>query len=551
MFESKVGAWAKSPVLSLPRAAVDVGFWVGAAAVARSVDRPWATALAVAFIGAVPMHDVLFHTHEGAHRRLARRRWLNEVASTIGHALFGMSGAGYREFHLRHHRFAHTDKDPEFLLMNRIAKGAPGWAWLAMPLAAIWPTTVAPLAVRGALRRRVARDVAVIFALHAALAAALGVAGWATWILAPMLTSLALVVTIRSLCEHHGTRAGDRWTNVRGMEVGALLGFLWSNASYHAEHHLFPSVPFQHLPKVRRMLRDAYVEHGTPIEAGYVRTGLRLLAAREHFVASVPKVRAGRPLVDRASLAYRMRVAMFRDVLRSAEARKHLFRVYYTGEAYTELHPDGVFIERLGPELARRLERHLADETRHATVFRSFLARDGAEPRLVPALEDVGWNGLNHAVPEVVAGGASGARLGRDETMEYMAFLHALELRSTGDLLAVIDAADQIGDGELADALRGILRDERGHAAYTHRAVVGLAVSRGEARRTFERMARRERRAYAQSVRAITAHLGALGAAPDALVDRARWLLLRLMLKTGLASPKLPVYERIEARLFA
>jgi hypothetical protein len=184
-------------------------------------------------------------------------------------------------------------------------------------------------------------------------------------------------------------------------------------------------------------------------------------------------------------------------------------------------------------------------------VFRALLARDGAEPTGVPALEDVGWNGLTRAVPGVVAGGAAGARLGREETVAYMAFLHALELRSTGDLLAVIDAADEVGDREVAGKLRGILGDERGHAAYTHKAVVSLAVSRAEARRALVRMGRAERRAYAESVRAITTHLHRLGAAPKPLVDRARWLLLRVMLATGLASPKLPVYERIEARLFA
>src|SRR5262249_37498850 len=153
----------------------------------------------------------------------------------------------------------------------------------------------------------------------------------------------------------------------------------------------------------------------------------------------------------------------------------------YTGEAYEELHPQGVYVAKLPPRWGRLLARHLADETRHALVFRSFLKAEGREPKMLRPEEDVGWYCLTHVVPEVVKKGELPEPFTTGEAIEYMAFLHALELRSTSDLFALIDAARRIGDESVARALEGILKDEHYHAAYTHTAVFGLAGTPNEA----------------------------------------------------------------------
>src|SRR5258708_7098655 len=105
---------------SAPRIAVDVLMWVAIAAWAEHAGRGWATALAIAAIGAVPMHDILVHGHEGAHGHLARTRRLNELLTWFAHAQVGLSGVAYRCFHLAHHRWAQTPRDPEYRLLDGV-----------------------------------------------------------------------------------------------------------------------------------------------------------------------------------------------------------------------------------------------------------------------------------------------------------------------------------------------------------------------------------------------------------------------------------------------
>jgi hypothetical protein len=246
-----------------------------------------------------------------------------------------------------------------------------------------------------------------------------------------------------------------------------------------------------------------------------------------------------------------MKVLLFRDILTCPEARHHLWSIYYTGEAYEEIHPQGVFVAKLPPRLGRLLERHLADETRHAAVFRSFLAHESSIPARLPAEEDVGWHCLTHVVPEIVERAAQPGPFTEREAMRYMAFLHALELRSTSDLFALIEAARSLGNETVARTLESIVGDERYHAAYTHAAVFRLAGTTCEARRTLRRTMCAERRAYAESLRRILAHFRAVGAEPKRLGGRVRWLLMRALVRTGLAFPLLPIYERIPKELAA
>jgi fatty acid desaturase len=532
---------------------LDVAMWVAAAATAARVGRPWATALAVAFIGAAPMHDILFHGHEGAHGRIARTRWLNTLGTWAAHALFGLSGSGYRAFHLEHHRFTHTDRDPEYRLMNRVAQGAPGLSWIAVPLASYLAVNVWPFrrAESPALRRRVALEIGAAAFLHVALAVGLGPNAYLTFVVLPAFSSLSIVVVLRSVCEHHGLPAGDRWTHARAMRMGPVLGFFWSNAGYHLEHHRFPSVPFHELPALREKSAREYRRHGVTVEAGYLRTGLRLLFERNHFSSARRPRPEPRPLVDKKSLPFRMKVLLFRDILTCPAARHHLFSIYYTGEAYEEIHPTGVYVEKLPPWLGRLLARHLSDETRHANVFRSLLAGEGAAPEALAPDEDVGWYCLTHTVPDVVAKAGGPEAFGEGEAMRYMAFLHALELRSTSDLFALIEAARGLGEEKVARTIESIVADERRHAAYTHAAVFRLASTDGEARRALARVLRAERAAYAQTLARILSRFRALGAEPENPGARLRWLAMRMLVRTGLAFPLLPMYERLPKRLAA
>ena len=250
-----------------------------------------------------------------------------------------------------------------------------------------------------------------------------------------------------------------------------------------------------------------------------------------------------RYFVDTGSLAFRMKVRWFRDLLSHPASRRHLWSLYYAGEAYAELHPQGVYVDKLEPGLGRLLARHLADETRHAALFRGVMSGEGSSPEPLVPEEDVGWYLLTHVVPEVVARAAEAGPFTRDEAARYMAFLHVLELRSLSDLSALIHAAESRGEHGLAASLRGILRDERFHATYTHRAVKTLLGP--EAKAVLDEVRRSERRHYQVVLRGILAGFEALGAAPGRLPGRIRWALMRWIARLGWAVPLLPLYEQM------
>lgn len=249
--------------------------------------------------------------------------------------------------------------------------------------------------------------------------------------------------------------------------------------------------------------------------------------------------------VDTRSLAFRMKVRWFSDLLAHPAARRHLWSLYYAGEAYEELHPQGVYVRRLEPALGILLARHLSDETRHATVFRGLLSAEGAAPQPLAPEEDVGWYLLTHVVPDVVGRAENDGPFTAAEAARYMAFLHVLELRSLSDLFALIRAAEGRGETVLASSLRPILRDERFHAAYTHRAVKRLAGERAAG--VLDEIRRAERRHYRFVLKRILAGFERLGAAPARPRGRLRWTLMRWAARLGWAAPLLPLYDELPA----
>lgn len=528
---------------SVPRIALDLLLWVTAAFMAQQLDTWWAYSLAILFIGAVPMHDILFHGHEGAHRRISRISWLNEIFNWFCHALYGLSSSGYRKFHLEHHRLTHTDQDPEFRLMNRIAKGAPGWSWLLAPLFSYLAMNVWPFQAKGALKlkKQVALELIATLLLHVVLCLSLGTVYYLLFVLLPAILILWPTASLRSLCEHHATESHNPWTHSRGMVVHPILSFLWSNANYHLEHHLCPSVPFHKLPEVRRLLSQNYQEQQSPLDQGYIKTGWRLFREKGHFMKSTNT----KPLVRKNSQSFRMRVRLFQDILQCAKARQHIWSVYYTGEAYEEIHPQGVYVDKLPPKWGRLLERHLNDETRHAEVFQRLLTEEKTSPKKLAPIEDVGWHCLTQVVPEVVAKGKTHEPFQDEETQRYMAFLHSLELRSISDLLALREAAKRLGKETLAQDIQKILQDEQFHASYTLAAVYELAPSVQQAQKVLTQVLRAERKAYTQSLQHIFQQIRALGSTPPGIKNKIRWAVMGLLVKSGVAFQRLPLYKRL------
>ena len=275
---------------SIPRIILDVLLWVAAAAAAVALGSWWITIPIILLIGALPLHDLLVHGHEGTHDLISRNPKVNEVLTWLTLGIIGVSSTAHRAFHLDHHLDPHTERDPEFRLFNSVVRGVPGWAYLVIPAGAQIGINSYPFrsSKHRQFQQRVIIDLACAILLHSALALTLGVRLYLLFVIAPMYSGLFVASVLRGICEHHwlkagGVKAGSKWTNARSITTNRWLEFFWSNVNYHLEHHLFPSVPYHRLPELRTLLEKELSLHSSVIDDGYVRTSLALLREPAHF----------------------------------------------------------------------------------------------------------------------------------------------------------------------------------------------------------------------------------------------------------------------------
>lgn len=240
--------------------------------------NPLTFLLAVIVIGSRQLGLAIL-MHDAAHSALFKSRRLNEFFGTwiCGNPILA-DMPSYRHYHLTHHRFTQTDKDPDIVLSKP------------------FPTTRASM-IRKFLRDLTGRTGIKLFAAQVALAFRLagdqdameeagkqaqafkggGLVGplaanavifvilalvgqwwwWFAFWLLPLLTWFQLVLRIRNIAEHALTEfSDDPFRNVRTTRAGPIARLLvapyWVN--YHLEHHLVMHVPCWSLPKMHALM---------------------------------------------------------------------------------------------------------------------------------------------------------------------------------------------------------------------------------------------------------------------------------------------------------
>jgi fatty acid desaturase len=218
-----------------------------------------------------PLHETMHMTAFASRRANAVAGWLAACPSLLNWHF-------YTAFHLAHHRFTQDPaRDPELAapppatLRAYLLRAAalPYWRRQAVLLRDAWRGDlsaypyVSPRAAPDIIRsvRLMSACVLVCAALSVLLA------GWRTplefWIGPQLLGQPALrlyLLTEHTLC----SQDDDGLRNTRTTLTNALVRLLMWNMSYHAEHHLYPSIPFHRLPQAHLALRDrlAVLQHG-------------------------------------------------------------------------------------------------------------------------------------------------------------------------------------------------------------------------------------------------------------------------------------------------
>lgn len=225
-------------------------------------------------LAAASLHGISLFTHEAVHGCLSRHRTWNAVLGALCAWPVLQNFSAYRVLHLRHHEHLGEEGDPDHypnytrwtwmvFLMNwgRLLLGYPAYI-IAIPILGF---------KHGSAWQRVGIAAEVIMAagfLHglSRLPVPVLVHGW----LIPMLF-INTFVNIRGMSQHTllEEHHGDPVRGTRTILTNPVTAFFMCNENYHLEHHLYPGVPWYHLPRIHRVLRAELVRSGAPFIPSY------------------------------------------------------------------------------------------------------------------------------------------------------------------------------------------------------------------------------------------------------------------------------------------
>jgi fatty acid desaturase len=207
--------------------------------------------------------------HECTHRTAFASPALNEAVGWVAGVVSFYNSTFYRYFHAWHHRYTQDPaRDPELMFprakdlsayLREIStvgfwyRRVVDYARLALGLARL------PF-VPDSARRRIAVSVSCqwLIYLAAAVSIALGYrAALYFWFLPSLLAMplmRAYLVTEHTLC----SRDQNGLTNTRTTLAAFPIRLVMWNMPFHAEHHLFPAVPFHRLPALHATIGDRF-----------------------------------------------------------------------------------------------------------------------------------------------------------------------------------------------------------------------------------------------------------------------------------------------------
>ncbi|MFK8052094.1 MAG: fatty acid desaturase family protein [Woeseiaceae bacterium] len=233
--------------------------------IAVVTQHPLVIAIAALVIGSRQLGLTIL-MHEGAHGLLTDNKRLNDI---LGHWFCafptGLDMFAYRAYHLKHHRFAQQDEDPDLVLSapfpvtrwslaRKTFRDLTGLTFLKLRVLPLF------LALFGRRKWHFSDSALLGSSILIALVCYAAGCGWAFWILwlLPYATWQMWVTRLRNISEHAGTtRDNDAWRVARTTRAGVLARIFIApyHVNFHAEHHLFMWTPCYRLPRIHAELR--------------------------------------------------------------------------------------------------------------------------------------------------------------------------------------------------------------------------------------------------------------------------------------------------------
>jgi len=247
----------------------------GAAAFYAAAWWPWWTLLPILLAHGSLYAFLANGFHELTHGTVFKTRWLNGVFLWIFSFLTWSSPVLYKASHTRHHLYTlHPPHDQEVVLPMRLTLrgfllsavidplGFYGTIWNTVRVAfgrlkGPWENALFPQ-TEPVERRRLFRWARITLAGHAIIVAFSVVTGW--WLVAVLTTGAAFygrwVFFLNTYSQHTGLQDNvpDFRRCTRTIVHTPVLQYLYFHMNYHAEHHMYASVPCYNLRRLRRVI---------------------------------------------------------------------------------------------------------------------------------------------------------------------------------------------------------------------------------------------------------------------------------------------------------
>ena len=280
------------------------GTIIAAVALVTLWPNPFTWLIAVMIVGTRQLGLAIL-MHEAAHGGLHNSQKVNEfVGQWLCAVPVGASLAGYRAYHLKHHRYTQQPEDPDLGLSapfpiskdsfgRKVFRDLTGQTFFKQrsPLVMELFRTGKPVEMAHDdetenFLTSGAQAMANFLGVNALLFVLFYLAGAGIWFFGVWIVAMAtwfpLVTRIRNIAEHACTSTGpDPFSHARTTHANfierALIAPYWVN--YHAEHHLFMYLPCYRLPEAHRLLGEKGLVARIDVAPNYLDV-LRLATSR-------------------------------------------------------------------------------------------------------------------------------------------------------------------------------------------------------------------------------------------------------------------------------
>lgn len=247
----------------------------------------WAIAVSALVIYGFSLASMFAAVHECVHRSAFASEQANKTVGWLAGVLSGYNSTFYRRYHKWHHRYTKVHgKDPELEDLVPTTGCEYAWVMSGIPwwigkLQGHWQVATGDFTDMPYIPQEAYDEVqrsTQLQLLVYGVAIAVSVAFQQPWFLMYWLLPLAVgqpILRFLLIAEHTGCPDGDNpLTNTRTTLTLWPIKLLMWNMPFHAEHHLYPSVPFHQLPAAHTRLAS----HFTNVVPGYLQVNRTILA---------------------------------------------------------------------------------------------------------------------------------------------------------------------------------------------------------------------------------------------------------------------------------